>query len=322
MMAKLSTHEQVLPFVYGVVIPAFNAEATIEAAVKSVLGQRLSANEVVVVDDGSIDRTASIIESIKSPLIRLIRQTNLGPGSARNRGIEAARSHWIAFLDADDLWTSDHALSLRALSMAFPQAGLLAATHREVRQVENVDDIRAGSGNERLIDFFRANGLSPFQTSAVAIRRQLVGQLGGFPNQFPGEDVDLWLRAALVTPIAMTSRITAYYIRRPNSAMSHVSDNIATFLGLPILQSIEGALADRACVSAHGGLLHYREKIYRLFLRQAVARSETTKARQILSLMLSKQISAPLYLRLLSSMPCRWLRLANSVRQTVTSFRL
>jgi hypothetical protein len=321
MMAKLSMHERVLPFVYGVVIPAFNAETTIETAVSSVLSQRLPANEIVVVDDGSTDSTVSIVESIKSPLIRLLRQTNLGPGSARNRGIEAARSEWIAFLDADDLWTCDHALSLRSLSMTFPQAGLLAATHREVRLVRNVEDVQAQSGNERLIDFFRASGLSPFQTSAVAIRRQLVRELGGFPNQFPGEDVDLWLRTALATPIAMTSRITAYYVRRPNSAMSHVSDDLATLLRQPILQSIEGALADRTYASAQAGLLHYREKIYRLFLRQAVARSETTKARQILSLMLSKQIPAPLYLRLLSSMPCRLLRLANGVRQTITSFR-
>ncbi len=87
----------------SVIVPAYNAEATLAAALRSVLQQSVPPLEVLVVDDGSNDDTAAVAARF-GPAVRLIRQRNGGPGSARNAGIRAARGGWIGLLDADDTW--------------------------------------------------------------------------------------------------------------------------------------------------------------------------------------------------------------------------
>ncbi|RUU74082.1 glycosyltransferase family 2 protein, partial [Mesorhizobium sp. M7A.T.Ca.TU.009.01.3.1] len=91
---------------YGVVIPAFNAAATIGAALNSVLAQTARAEAIVVVDDGSTDDTVAVIDAMNLP-VTVLRQDNAGPGSATTRGIAALATPLIATLDADDLWLAD-----------------------------------------------------------------------------------------------------------------------------------------------------------------------------------------------------------------------
>lgn len=86
----------------SVVIPAYNAETFIQQTIRSVLVQTHADLEVIVVDDGSTDATASIVRSLQDARVRLISQSNGGVSSARNKGIEAAQGAYIAFLDADD----------------------------------------------------------------------------------------------------------------------------------------------------------------------------------------------------------------------------
>ncbi|TPI20425.1 glycosyltransferase family A protein [Mesorhizobium sp. B4-1-1] len=88
---------------YGVVIPAYNASATIAETLRSVAAQTLRPELVVVVDDGSTDNLATAVGGIDLPL-KLLRQDNAGPGSATTRGIAALSTPFIATLDADDLW--------------------------------------------------------------------------------------------------------------------------------------------------------------------------------------------------------------------------
>ena len=88
---------------YGVVIPAFNASATIRETLQSVAAQTLRPERVVIVDDGSGDDLAAAIVGIDLPL-ELLRQDNAGPGSATTSGIAALSTPFIATLDADDLW--------------------------------------------------------------------------------------------------------------------------------------------------------------------------------------------------------------------------
>jgi glycosyltransferase involved in cell wall biosynthesis len=87
------------------VIPLYNGERHIRAAIESVLAQTLPPQEVIVVDDGSTDRGPSILAGI--PQVTLLRQANCGPGPARNAGILASSGDFVAFLDQDDLWTSE-----------------------------------------------------------------------------------------------------------------------------------------------------------------------------------------------------------------------
>lgn len=91
---------------FSVIIPAYNAAATLARAIDSVLAQTWPAHEVIVVDDGSTDATADVAAGY-GDAVRLIRQTNSGVSVARNAGAAAATGDWLAFLDADDWYAPD-----------------------------------------------------------------------------------------------------------------------------------------------------------------------------------------------------------------------
>jgi glycosyltransferase involved in cell wall biosynthesis len=88
---------------YSVVIPAFNAAATIAETLRSVVAQSVKPEAIIIVDDGSTDDTVAVINAMNLPL-RVLRQENEGPGSATTRGFAALSTPLIATLDADDLW--------------------------------------------------------------------------------------------------------------------------------------------------------------------------------------------------------------------------
>lgn len=168
------------------VIPAYNAESCIERAVASVLSQTRPVIEVLVVDDGSRDNTAAIVERFGSP-VRLIRQANAGPSAARNHGVRAASGEWIALLDADDAWLP---------------------TKLE-RQAPLFDDPRTGAVHCYVVNVaerFRYEGPLTFEmlwernrigTSTAVVRRATWEALGGFdedPELIGIEDYNFWLR--------------------------------------------------------------------------------------------------------------------------------
>lgn len=95
----------------SIIIPVFNGERFLREAVESVLAQKYSPVEIIIVDDGSTDGTATVARSLPET-VRYLHQTNHGPAAARNRGIEQAQGNLIAFADADDLWPS-HKLELQ-----------------------------------------------------------------------------------------------------------------------------------------------------------------------------------------------------------------
>ena len=89
---------------FSVIMPCFNTEATLQAAVTSVLLQQNQSFELIIVDDGSTDNSQRLALSLahENPRIRVISQHNAGPAAARNRGMAEARGKFVAFLDADD----------------------------------------------------------------------------------------------------------------------------------------------------------------------------------------------------------------------------
>ena len=93
-----------------VVVPCFDAAATIAATIESVLVQTFQHFELIVVDDGSSDQSAAIVQGIaeRDRRVKLVCQVNAGPSTARNRGVDAGQGRLVAFLDADDLWSADH----------------------------------------------------------------------------------------------------------------------------------------------------------------------------------------------------------------------
>jgi glycosyltransferase involved in cell wall biosynthesis len=88
----------------SVIVPVYNLEQYIVDTIQSVLAQTYQHFELIVIDDGSTDRTAEICESFNEPKLKLIRQKNQGANAARNAGLRVAQGDYIAFLDGDDLW--------------------------------------------------------------------------------------------------------------------------------------------------------------------------------------------------------------------------
>lgn len=184
--------------VVTVVIPAYNMEAFVLDAVHSVFAQTYKETEIIVVDDGSADRTEDVLAPYKKRL-RYIRQPNQGVSSARNTGILAASGDFVAFLDADDLWMSDKLEYQMKAFAGREQIGLVACGY----------SVRDGSGTTVVRNVVRRNypdrkallramaicQLVPGCASGVVVRKQCFENVGIFdPTLHIGEDWDMWLR--------------------------------------------------------------------------------------------------------------------------------
>lgn len=178
----------------SVIIPAYNAEGFIREAVDSALNQTHEDREVIVVDDSSTDSTPFILESY-GDRIRVHRQANAGVASARNAGARLATGHWVAFLDADDVWrptklAAQLAISRTAISYTdrfnFGERGDLPEVQSDVTPLL--------SGDVFVPLLMRGNFIT---VSSVMMTRGVFQQAGGFVHQPGGcEDWDCWLRIA------------------------------------------------------------------------------------------------------------------------------
>ena len=113
----------------SVIIPLYNKEPIIEKSLRSVLSQDYDNFEVVVVNDGSTDRSAEIVKSIDDPRIRLIEQENGGPSKARNTGVKNAKGEWIVFLDADDEFLPGALSKFYSLIEEYPEVGMFGCSY-------------------------------------------------------------------------------------------------------------------------------------------------------------------------------------------------
>ena len=170
------------PF-FSVIVPLYNKRPYIRRAVESVLGQEFQDFELIVIDDGSTDSGADELSDITDSRYRSIRQANQGVGAARNSGLSAARGHWVAFLDADDMWLPIHLEELRRIIMRYPDAGLVSNRIVEVAP----DTFEKGELSDkpstiRTINYFReaSRQLIIVHSSSCAMRRAAVEAIGNF----------------------------------------------------------------------------------------------------------------------------------------------
>lgn len=120
---------------FSVVIPTYNRAALITSTVNSVLAQEYDDFEIVLVDDGSTDETATVIESNYAghKRVRYIRQANAERGAARNHGLKEARGTYVVFFDSDDVMHKDHLSTLDAVTKERPDVNFLATKYEIVR---------------------------------------------------------------------------------------------------------------------------------------------------------------------------------------------
>jgi glycosyltransferase involved in cell wall biosynthesis len=179
----------------SVIIPTYNREQCLKKAIDSVLSQTYPYFELIVVDDGSEDNTAKLVDRISSD-ITYLRQENKGPAAARNRGIDTARYDLVAFLDSDD-WFAENKLDVQVKSMRENPEYLISHTqeiwYRNGRVLNQKIKHRKSSGNI----FSQSLELCAVSMSTVIMHRQIFERYGLFDEDYPCcEDYDFWLRVS------------------------------------------------------------------------------------------------------------------------------
>lgn len=196
----------------SVIIPLYNKEREIEGTIRSVLAQRLQPLEIVVVDDGSTDHSAALVEAIPSPLIRLVRQPNAGECAARNRAIAESRGELLALLDADDEWEEGFLEEVAALYREFPGCGIYSTAFRVVSH-DGIFPAPTPTRRGIVENFFRDSAHRYVSIpSASAIPRQVIDRVGGFPDGMKmGGDLYMWIKIARRYPVCFSPQPLCRY---------------------------------------------------------------------------------------------------------------
>jgi len=203
----------------SVVMPLYNGVHDVLRAVHSVLLQRVSDFELIVVNDGSTDGGEKLIRGVNDGRIRVVSQENKGVSAARNRGIAEAHNELVAFLDADDEWKPDFLETICRLRSTFPECSVFA-THYTYRELDGsarspiLHRVPSGDWEGVLKNYFEVASQSdpPLWSSAIAVRKSALQSVGGFPEGIAiGEDLLTWARLAIDHQIAFSKRQCAVF---------------------------------------------------------------------------------------------------------------
>ncbi|WP_345418931.1 glycosyltransferase, partial [Actinomycetospora chlora] len=177
----------------SVVVPAYNEAENIEATVRSILANDHPL-EVVVVDDGSTDGTADLLEDLALPRVRVVRQENAGKSAALNRGVAAAKHDLIVMIDGDTIFQPDTVGQLVA-PFADPGTGAVAGNvkianrTRMVPRMQHIEYVVGFNVDRRVQDSW--GSISTIPGAAGAFRREAVQEVGGLSSDTLAEDTDL-----------------------------------------------------------------------------------------------------------------------------------
>lgn len=208
-----------LPLV-SVIIPAYNAEKYVLHAIRSVLDQNYASIEILLVDDGSTDNTAALVER-EAPQARIIRQANAGVAAARNSGLRHAAGELICFLDADDGWFPGKLTAQVDYLQQHPEAGMVyhdwliwkpdadghyAEPQQPPSKDGQIDPERSGwIYHKLLLDCI-------VHTSTVMIRSNILPDIGFFDSSLTnGEDYNYWLRVSRRCEIHKLNGVYSFY---------------------------------------------------------------------------------------------------------------
>ncbi|MGB3758607.1 MAG: glycosyltransferase family 2 protein [Rivularia sp. (in: cyanobacteria)] len=196
----------------SVIIPVYNAEKYVADAIKSVLSQTYENIEILIIDDGSPDKSIEVCHNFKDPRIQIIRQKNRGLAGARNTGIRHAQGDYLAFLDADDIWLPEklekHVLHLENSSkvgISFSRSAFINESGKDLNiyQMGKLTDIKPSE----LLYF------NPLGNGSSGVFRKEVFEEISFTDDFSGvyeccyfdtsfimyEDIECWIRIAIKT---------------------------------------------------------------------------------------------------------------------------
>ena len=268
----------------SVVIPAYNAAAFIGRTLDTVRTQTFTDHETIVVDDGSTDGTADVVQAYLMRHAmhgRVVRQENRGIAAARNVGMRAATGAYVALLDHDDLWYPEKLAAVIASFERHQEADLICHDENITRngKVVRVSRRRPPQGNVYEALLFGGNLLSP---SATTFRRDAALGFGGFderPEYLTVEDYDFWMRFSRARQIRFLNRVLGEYVLVDRAASRRIVFHHA---------ALERMLRDHlsAYSRTHRGLharLRVRRRlaqVYRSAARQLIAHREAAEDQQ------------------------------------------
>lgn len=207
---------------FSIVIPTYNREKTITRAINSILQQTYTDYEIVVVDDGSIDKTASVIESYNDPRIKYFKTENFGVAHARNYGIKQAKAQYLGFLDSDDMMEMNH------LQSAYDF--ILIRESPEVVHLNFLwgDEDKVVTHKNQLPkhlpeDIFKNCSL---HVNCIFIKNEVVKQnlFNESRELMFAEDWDFFIKLAVRFPIHLSDKTTAYLVDHDDRSMRNFDE--------------------------------------------------------------------------------------------------
>jgi len=266
-------------FSISVVIPTFNRLIYLERAIKSVLNQTISVNEIIIVDDGSDDGTSEFIHS-NYPNLKYIFQSNSGVSAARNTGIKAASSNWIAFLDSDDAWVTNKIQKQITELELNPEMNFC---HSNEIWIRNGKEIKQKNTHKKFGGFIFDKCLDKcrISPSTVICRKSLLIKLNGFDEDLAiCEDYDLWLRITSDNPVIYIEKPLIIKYGGHQDQLSRNSEGIESYhiksLEKLLKQdfhsehriAMENMLINKLKIYANGAKKRGRVNIYNKFIKR------------------------------------------------------
>lgn len=206
----------------SIVMPAYGHRTYILRTLDSVFRQTFKDYEIIVVNDGSPDDTATLLKPLaRAGRITYLEQANQGQPTARNRGLAQARGRFIALLDDDDLWPEDKLEWQVNFLEQNPTVGVIAGVAQMIDEHERPGGRQDCHPSITFESLFNHNPIhTPGQT---LIRADLLRSLGGFnPAIWGADDWDLWFRIIRRQEIVMQDRLALYYRMHPTNASKQV----------------------------------------------------------------------------------------------------
>lgn len=196
----------------SVIIPVFNGAAFLADAINSVLNQHYHPLEIIVVDDGSTDNTAEVVQMMAGN-IKYVYQENNGPASARNKGIGKATGKYLAFLDADDIWAENklnHQIEL--MNKKTTIGGVIGSTHLIPLSMEI----------EKAVSESAEKGMFMMSLGSALFRKGVFKKVGDFDEEmFSGEDIDWFFRAREANVHLLIHKDVVLYFRQHGKNISN-----------------------------------------------------------------------------------------------------
>lgn len=213
------------------IIPTYNSEKYIVRTLESICNQSILPNEIVIVDDGSTDRTIEIINNYVmahreiTDRVKIFQQLNAGAGAARNKAIKEATGEWIAFLDSDDIWDEKKIQIVAEEIDKHPQSTIFAHDEYAVNE-DNLNAKRLcelhkkyNASEDLFLQLYRGN---LFSTSCMVISRSILEKTGGFDESLrSAQDYDLWIRCSMYGKLHYIEKPLETYVVREGNITSN-----------------------------------------------------------------------------------------------------